>query len=100
MDYRRRIRVDVVHNFGGGYMATRKVALNFRTIGVGDTVALAGNPAYKGKVKEYLGYKITPEFKGRTYRIAWVQPTKASSTHFDFELVKTKGRLKLAKRPK
>jgi len=78
----------------------QKIARTFRTIGVGDLVSLAGNPAYKGKVKEYLGYKITPEFKGRMYRVHWVQPVKATSNHFDFELKKVKGRFQLAERPK
>lgn len=78
----------------------QKLGLTFRAFSAGDTVALAGNPAYKGKIKEYLEFKITPEGNGRVYRVDWTTPTKATSNHFDFELKKIKGRLRLTKRPK
>jgi len=78
----------------------KRLLLNPHGISVGDFVALTGNPAYQGKVDAYLGYQITPDARGRTYRISWIYPAKKISTHYDFELNKIKGKLKLKTRPK
>lgn len=73
--------------------------LDFRGFNVHDIVGLVGNPIYKGKIIEYVGYEITPQNKGRTYKVKWSQPQKTVSIHFFNELIKIQPRFKLAKRP-
>lgn len=69
-------------------------------IRTGNFVTLTTNLTYKGQIKKYLGYTISPTNKGRLYQVQWIEPIRSIGDYYECELQQIEGTFQLKERPK